>query len=305
MVAEVHQVFPCMVTAFPCKYLGIPLSLKRLARAQEQLLVDEISMRIPTWKSGLLTNAGRVLLTKVTLSAIPVHVSIACCLSQWAIGQIDRRRRAFIWTGTESTSGGKCKVAWASVCRPAGLGGLGVLDLRYFGFALRLRWEWLRRTDTTRCWSSLPARAEKPVAAMSAASMSVQVGDGAATKLWTDSWSSVGLLCLYAPQLFAALTRRGKSLSLKDGIYMNQWAREISGALTTPVLYQYVMVWELLRGVILVPTQADRFVWKWSPDGRYSASSAYRAFFQGSCSLLGASELWRARAPPKVSFSFG
>jgi hypothetical protein len=134
--------------------------------------------------------------------------------------------------------------------------------------------------------------------------MSVQVGDGAATKLWTDSWSSVGLLCLYAPQLFAALTRRGKSLSLKDGIYMNQWAREISGALTTPVLYQYVMVWELLRGVILVPTQADRFVWKWSPDGRYSASSAYRAFFQGSCSLLGASELWRARAPPKVKFFF-
>jgi hypothetical protein len=42
MVAEVQQAFPCVVTAFPCKYLGIPLSLKRLSRAEEQPLVDAI-----------------------------------------------------------------------------------------------------------------------------------------------------------------------------------------------------------------------------------------------------------------------
>jgi len=111
----------------------------------EQPLVDAVASRIPTWKTGLLTNAGRVLLTKVTLSAIPVHLSIACCLSDWAIKQIDKRRRAFLWAGSESVLGGKCRVAWPTVCRPTGLGGLGVLDLCFFGYALRLRWEWLRR----------------------------------------------------------------------------------------------------------------------------------------------------------------
>lgn len=70
--------------------------------------MDSISARIPTWKSGLLTHAGRVLLTKVTLSAIPVHLSIAYCLSAWPLKQIDKRRRAFLWAGTESVTRGKC-----------------------------------------------------------------------------------------------------------------------------------------------------------------------------------------------------
>lgn len=134
---EVQQAFPCVVKQFPCKYLGIPLSLRRLRHADEQPLVDAVAARIPTWKSGLLTHAGRVLLTKVTLSAIPVHLSIACCLSPWAIMQIDKRRRAFLWAGAVSTAGGKRKVAWPTVCRPTSLGGLGVVDLRFFGFALR------------------------------------------------------------------------------------------------------------------------------------------------------------------------
>jgi hypothetical protein len=70
--------------------------------------------------------------------------------------QIDKRQRAFLWAGTESISRGKCKVAWTTVCRPTCLGGLGILDLRFFGFALRLRWEWLRRTQPECCWMNLP-----------------------------------------------------------------------------------------------------------------------------------------------------
>ena len=80
-VAIVQQAFPCTLTHFPCKYLGIPLSLRKLRRCEEQALVDRIAARIPTWKSGLLNHAGRTVLVKVTLSAIPVHISIACCLS--------------------------------------------------------------------------------------------------------------------------------------------------------------------------------------------------------------------------------
>jgi hypothetical protein len=104
----------------------------------EQPLVDAVAARIPTWKAGLLTNAGRALLTKVTLSAIPVHISIACCLSQWAISQIDKRCRAFLWAGTESVSGSHGpsfagQLAWAvlvcsisdSSAMPSGSGGSG------------------------------------------------------------------------------------------------------------------------------------------------------------------------------------
>jgi hypothetical protein len=136
-VATVQQVvFPCQVAPFCCKYLGTPLSLTRLRRSDEQHLVDAVSARIPTWKTGLLNNTGRATLTKTTLSAILVHISIYCYLSVWAIDEIDRRRRAFLWSGTESMSGGKCRVAWRIVCLLKENGGLGVLDLRIMGYAL-------------------------------------------------------------------------------------------------------------------------------------------------------------------------
>jgi len=152
-MALVQQAFPCCITSFPCKYLGVPLSIYRLHRVEEQPLVDAVAMKIPTWKSGLLTGAGRALLTKVTLSAIPVHVAITSCLSQWAIGSIDKRRRVFLWTGQDSVSGGKCNLAWKTVCLPTANGGLGMIDLRPFGYALRLQWEWLRRVEPDRLGS--------------------------------------------------------------------------------------------------------------------------------------------------------
>jgi hypothetical protein len=130
-----------------------------------------------------------------------------------------------------------------------------------------------------RCWAALSSKPEKQVAVMSAASISVVVGDGANTKLWTDNWTSVGALCHYAPQLFAAMSRTGLRLTVKEGLLQNRWARHIRGALTAPVLCQFLGVWELLRNGESDPLLSDRFIWKWSPDGKYSASSAYRAFF--------------------------
>lgn len=166
-----------------------------------------------------MTNAGRVALTKSTMSAMPVHVSIACSLSSGAIDQIDKRRRAFIWTGNATCTGAKCRVAWPTVCRPTELGGLGVIDLRFFGLALRLRWEWLARTDPQRSWVSLPSKREPRVASMCAASLRVAVGDGASARLWTDNWRTDGPLCDTAPALFAALSRPGKKRSLRDGLH--------------------------------------------------------------------------------------
>jgi len=62
-MAAVLEVFQCTVQPFPCMYLGIPLSLRKISRAMEQPLIDAVAACIPTWKAGLLTSAGRVLLT--------------------------------------------------------------------------------------------------------------------------------------------------------------------------------------------------------------------------------------------------
>jgi hypothetical protein len=128
-VALVRENFSGRLSPFPCPYLGIPLSLTRLTRAEEQPLIDKIAARIPTWKVGPLNHAGRATLTKVTLSAIPVHVSIASGLSNWEVCQIDKRRHAFLWAGTDSVAGGRCRVAWRTVQAPLRFGGLGFPNL--------------------------------------------------------------------------------------------------------------------------------------------------------------------------------
>jgi len=40
MIADVQLVFPGVVAPFPCKYLGIPLSLRRLRHADKHPLID-------------------------------------------------------------------------------------------------------------------------------------------------------------------------------------------------------------------------------------------------------------------------
>jgi len=82
------------------------------------------------------------------------------------------------------------------------------------------------------------------------------------------------------------------------------WVSDIRGARTVQVILGYLLVDELLRGIQLQPATDDRFVWRFGPDGVYSASSAYQAMFYGSTKLRGAKQLWKASAPPKVKFFF-
>ncbi|XP_066311432.1 uncharacterized protein [Miscanthus floridulus] len=178
-IARVRDILSCRIEEFPCRYLGIPLSVRRLRRSDEQPLIDKVAARIPKWNGSLLNVAGRSALVKATMSAISVHMSIVLCLSPWAIESIDKLRRAFIWCGSDMASGGKCKVAWEVVCRPRDLGGLGVSDLRRAGIALR-------------------------------AATIFTLGNGESTFFWTDQWLNGSSIKAIAPAVFAAVSCRKK-----------------------------------------------------------------------------------------------
>lgn len=92
-------------------------------------------------------------------------------------------------------------------------------------------------------------------------------------------------------------------MTVKDALYQRRWVRHITGARTAPVLYEYVLLWDKLESVQLRPLVGDRFIWRWTPDGTYSASSAYRSFFLGMSSLLGAKNYGKLQ-PRRRSNSF-
>lgn len=68
-IQRVTDRLACSIGAFPCKYMGMPLSTRRLRRCEEQFIIDAIAARIPLWKGHLLNAAGRAALVQATLSA--------------------------------------------------------------------------------------------------------------------------------------------------------------------------------------------------------------------------------------------
>jgi hypothetical protein len=153
----VSFIFDCIFTPFSqllhfqvqqghlsCTYLGLPLRLGRLKREDEQVLVDRLAGKLPSWKGRLLNKSVRLTLANWVISSIVVYHMIVFTLSKWAIKKIDRIQRNFLWQGSENARGGHCLVNWKHVQWPKKLGGLGVLELDHFNKALRLRWPWLQ-----------------------------------------------------------------------------------------------------------------------------------------------------------------
>jgi len=204
-------------------------------------------------------------------------------LSPWAIQAIDKLRRAFLWKGTASVHGGHCMVAWPKCCRPAELGGLGIPDLKLMGLSLRLRWEWLRRTDETKTWTTLPAAPDALCSALFRVSITVQLGDGKKALFWTDNWVNGSSIEFLAPCLFAAVPAKAKrSMTVAQGLRNSSWTQDIKGALTVQVILEYLTIWEIVWSYQLLDGVSDSFLWRWSTDHQYSASSAYTAMFYGA-----------------------
>jgi hypothetical protein len=67
----------CNIANFPCKYLGLPLSVNRLPKTEWLVVIDKIADQLPTRKTTLIHPAGRAVLIKAVLTAIPVHHLIA------------------------------------------------------------------------------------------------------------------------------------------------------------------------------------------------------------------------------------
>ena len=113
---------PGDLQAFPILYLGIPLSINKPRKCGLQHLVDKVVARLPTWKAGLLTKAGRTVLVKTKMSAIPVYMAIAISISPRVLKCIDNRRRAFLWKGTRAGTSSLLGLRFVALQTWAGLG---------------------------------------------------------------------------------------------------------------------------------------------------------------------------------------
>jgi hypothetical protein len=222
---------------------------------------------------------------------IPIYVSISLQLPLWVHKALQKVLKAFLWTGTDVISGGKCLVAWSQVQWPMHLGRLGVLDLCLMGIALQVRWLWLQRTDAGRPWFPMPLAAVPQTKAFFCASTSFVLGDGASF-FWIDPWVHGKCVGEFAPELLAAVSPQLKrQRTVAQALPNNAWIKDLTEPLTVPVLVQFLQLHQHLQHFQLVEHQPDRVLWCWSSTGQYSSASAYAALQLGQVRIKGCAQL--------------
>ncbi|WVZ97773.1 hypothetical protein U9M48_043286 [Paspalum notatum var. saurae] len=248
----VQENLPCKMEDFPCKYLGVPLSLKKLSKAQVQSLIDKIADRLPGWKAELMTRAGRAIQFQFVLTPMTIYFSMAMDLPQWAIKSIDKIRRGFLWRERKDAKGVHCLLAWDKVQRPKELGGLGISNLQKLGWALRLRWLWLQKIDPNRPWSLFPIKLHDCVHTFFSMAVETIIGDGGQTLFWMDRWLHGQKLEDLTPNLFASVpTRRVNRCTVKEALSNHLWIQDIQGGLSVIMLSEHLNLWDLLVEVEL------------------------------------------------------
>jgi hypothetical protein len=268
-----------------------------------QPIVDRIADQLPGWKAEFMSRAGRKILVQFVLTGMLIYMVMATDLPTWAIKAIDKIRRGFLWRGRKEARGGHCLVAWVKVCRPTELGGLGISDLKTLGWALRMRWLWLQKTEPDRPWAHLQIQVPEQAKAFFAVAVSSEVGDGAHTLFWTDRWLHGRCIQELAPRLFAAIPkRRTKQRTVKEALTNRAWIADIKGALTVGVIVDYLHLWDIVLATVLQPEREDKHIWRLSSNGQYSAKSAYEGFFLGATPFAPWELIWKTWAPPKCRF---
>ena len=118
----------------PFRYLGVPLSTKKLTIAQCLPLVENITQRVRCWSARMLSYAGRLQLIKSVVFGMQSYWAQIFVLPKKIIKLVEAVCRSFLWTGTGEISR-KALVAWERVCQPGSAGGLNVINLQLWNKA--------------------------------------------------------------------------------------------------------------------------------------------------------------------------
>jgi hypothetical protein len=91
----VQQELPCQLLDFPCRYMGLPLTLKRLSMVQIQPFIDRIADQLLGWKDDLLLKPGRKTLVRYVFISMMIYLAMAIDIPAWGWKAVDKFRRSF------------------------------------------------------------------------------------------------------------------------------------------------------------------------------------------------------------------
>lgn len=151
----IEETTDCAIKDFPSTYLGLPLTIRKPAKAELHPLIDKVADSLPGWKASLMTRVGRLTMVRTVFTAIPIYQMIALDLPKWVIRLLISEEGGFLWKGQEKANGGHCLVSRERVQKPLQHGGLGIHNHEILGWALHIRWLWQQNSDASWPWEGL------------------------------------------------------------------------------------------------------------------------------------------------------
>lgn len=98
---ELIDTWCCCEGKFPDSYLGLPLGAKFKCTAVWTELLEKFRKRLALWKKRFLTKAGRLILIKTTLAALPVFFLSLFVVPCSVADTMERIIRNFLWGSGE------------------------------------------------------------------------------------------------------------------------------------------------------------------------------------------------------------
>eukprot|EP00253_Pinus_taeda_P022901 PITA_22901 len=142
------------IGSLPSRYLGAPLTLKPWQKAHWEKVLANMERRCKHWTNRALNFAGRLVLTKVILQAIPQYILSILPAPKGILDQIRSIQRSFLWSGNSEKRKWSL-VAWKKLCRPKNRGGLNLVDPLVVNrvCGAKIWWKWI--SNTTLPWATL------------------------------------------------------------------------------------------------------------------------------------------------------
>jgi hypothetical protein len=91
------ELFGCREGEFPFKYLGIPMSPRKLSNKDWKVVEERFQKKLSSWKGKLLSSGGRLVLINSVLSSLPMFMMSFFRIPKGVLERLDYYRSRFFW----------------------------------------------------------------------------------------------------------------------------------------------------------------------------------------------------------------